>query len=85
MTTNSQPNTEFYRPERFALATCLHKALAHARDTDRLTVSELARRTGLCQRTIHNYLSGATEPLVSDAMKIARALGMTVEECFANK
>lgn len=47
------------------------------------TQTELARRSGVPQSTIHRAAAGG-DVLVSNALRIARALGVSVEEAFAH-
>ena len=45
-----------------------------------ITVKELAFKTGINKRTIDNYLrENVSQPTVENAVKIAQALGVTVE------
>lgn len=47
-----------------------------------LTQQQLASRSILPLATIQGYEQGRREPLVSGAIKIAKSLGVTVEELF---
>lgn len=48
-----------------------------------LTQAELADRIACSRQTIHSIESGKFVPSVELALKIARTLGVTVEEVFA--
>lgn len=46
-----------------------------------LSVAKLAKKTGLSKRTLDNYLrTPPAQPTAENAVKIARALGVTVEQ-----
>lgn len=45
---------------------------------------ELARRTGIAQGLISHYENDKRMPGIHNAIKIAKALGVTVEELFSN-
>lgn len=45
-----------------------------------LTLEQLAIKSGVSRVSITRYENGKREPKVGDALKIARALGCTVEE-----
>ena len=50
------------------------------RDAMRMTVSQLASRIGVSRNTITNYEAGKTEPNTSDLMRLADALGCTIND-----
>ena len=47
-----------------------------------LTQADLARIAGITRRSIHAIEGGTTAPSVVLALRIAQALGVTVEEIF---
>lgn len=49
-----------------------------------LTQIQLAERAGVSQGSITAYETGQTEPLVSVAAALARALGVTVEQLLSD-
>ena len=48
-----------------------------------LTQAELAERTGITRKSINAIESGQMVPSTILALKLARALGLTVEELFS--
>lgn len=48
-----------------------------------LTQAQLAERTGITRKSINAIETGAMVPSTILALKLARALGMTVEELFS--
>jgi len=44
-------------------------------------IAELSRRTKISRQSLYSYYHGV-EPKVENALKIAKALGLTVEEVF---
>src|SRR3954469_18042808 len=57
--------------------------VAALREKDKRTVSELASDVGVPRQTIYAIESGAYTPNTAVALKLARALGTTVEDLFA--
>lgn len=45
-----------------------------------ISMEALARTAGVCYVTMHCYESGKSVPSATNAIKIAKALGVTVEE-----
>ncbi len=72
-----------YGWERFAVY-FRGSPLAAARFVAALTQEELATKVGTSRRTISSLERGASLPSVSLAIAIARELGCTVEELFAD-
>ncbi|HEY1213189.1 MAG TPA: substrate-binding domain-containing protein [Bryobacteraceae bacterium] len=57
--------------------------LAAARKAQRLGATELARRVGISRQTLHAIESGTYVPNTSVALRLARALDLTVEALFS--
>ena len=66
------------------LAVSLGLAIRTARKASRLTLSELARRTGLSQSFLSQAENGHTVPSVLNLHAIARALGTTAHELLSH-
>jgi len=47
-------------------------------DSNHLTVARLAKRSGVHQNTVRNYLAGRCEPTLFSAQCVANALGYDV-------
>ena len=58
--------------------------LARLLATEGLTVHQVAERTGLDERTIRGILSGSTEPHAQTLHRLARGLGVKVDEFFVD-
>lgn len=55
-------------------------------DFQDIQVKELAERTGICKGTLDKYLSKRqVQPSVENAVRIAKTLGVTVEELVEGK
>lgn len=46
-----------------------------------ITMSALARKTGIKRETLYNRLNNSAEFKASEMMKLAEALGLSKEEC----
>lgn len=57
--------------------------LRDARSSRGWTQAELAEKVGVSRKTINTVENGVFVPSTLVALKIARALGMTVEELFS--
>jgi transcriptional regulator with XRE-family HTH domain len=65
----------------------LHHArenLARLLATEGLSVHQVAEQTGVDERTIRGILSGSTEPHAQTLHRLARGLGVKVEEFFVD-
>lgn len=51
----------------------------------RMTMAELARQTGLSAAALYRIRDGEATPSVDNAMAIARALRVSVEEVFGGR
>ena len=49
---------------------------------DGMTQAELAGRVGVTRQTIHSIEKGKYKPTIELALRLARALGVAVEELF---
>ena len=58
--------------------------IRNIRKQRRLTLEMLAKMSGVSRVSINRYELNKREPKLSDAMKIARALGVTVEELMGD-
>jgi putative molybdopterin biosynthesis protein len=58
------------------------KTLARARAARNLTQTEMARRTGISRQALGAIESGAYQPSVAIALRLARELGQSVETLF---
>ena len=58
--------------------------LKNAIDQGGISQRKLARMTGLTEAAITRYIKGEREPRISQAVKIARVLGVTLDELFAD-
>lgn len=56
------------------------RRLVVSREAAGFTSAELARRAGISRQRLYTYESGRAEPTVTVACKLARALGLTVEQ-----
>ncbi|HEY4759470.1 MAG TPA: XRE family transcriptional regulator [Thermoguttaceae bacterium] len=50
------------------------------REAMRMTVAQLAQRIGVSRNTVTNYEAGKTEPTASDLVRLAMALGCTIQD-----
>ena len=57
--------------------------IASVRRSKKMTQKELANKTGMHERNIQAIEAEIIAPRVANAMKIAGALGVTVEELFS--
>lgn len=55
-------------------------AIRRQREAVGMTVVELARQLGISRNTLANYESGRTEPTASELVRLADALGCTVQD-----
>jgi lambda repressor-like predicted transcriptional regulator len=62
-----------------AFMRALREQLRAERSARGLTVDELAHRSGVSARSMHRYLSGDVDIPTSATIKIAGALGLTLE------
>ena len=60
----------------------LGNRLREARSRHGLTQADLAQRAGVSRKTINTVENGIFVPSVLLALRLARTLGMTVEELF---
>lgn len=60
----------------------MNTALKKARECSGLTQVEAAEKANVSYRAYQNYEAEEREPKVSAAIRIARALGSTVEDLF---
>jgi putative transcriptional regulator len=60
----------------------LHNTLREHRARHRLTQEQLAERVGVTRKTINTVETGRFVPSTVLALKLARALGVPVEELF---
>ena len=58
-------------------------ALRQLRQRSGLALHDLAREAGLGLETLRRLDGGSREPLVTTALQVAEALGVEVEELFA--
>jgi len=56
--------------------------LKEIRLNKRITQVELAKRVGIRQQTISHYETGRAKPSLDVAVKLAKALGVSVEEIY---
>ncbi len=61
----------------------LENSLKDHRTRLNLTQAELAERVGVSRKTINTVENGVFTPSATLALKLARALGVAVEEVFA--
>ena len=61
----------------------LENSLKEHRGRLHLTQAELAERVGVSRKTINTVENGVFTPSATLALKLARALGVPVEEVFA--
>jgi putative transcriptional regulator len=64
------------------LAETLKNRLRELRDARGWTQAELAARVGVSRKTINTIENGVFVPSTPTALKIAEALGLTVEQLF---
>ncbi|MBS7671397.1 helix-turn-helix transcriptional regulator [Croceicoccus gelatinilyticus] len=63
--------------------TGLPSSLRVARVEAGLSQAQLAQQVGIARQTFNQIEQGETDPRLSTAMRIARALGKSVEELFS--
>lgn len=64
----------------FAIRIKFGRNIDRLRLENEMTQIDLARKSGLSQPAICNYINLMTEPKLSAAMRIAKALGVEIEE-----
>lgn len=67
---------------RFAMPERLANRLKERRGELGLTQAELAERVGVTRKTVNTVENGVFTPSALLAIKLARALGVTVEQLF---
>ena len=71
---------------RFAIIRAMAERLANRLKERRgalgLTQAELAQRVGVTRKTVNTVENGVFTPSTTLAIKLSRALGLTVEELF---
>lgn len=58
----------------------LSQKIKYARKKNKITQTELSKRTNLSRNTIVNFETGKRNPRVRDLQKIANALNVSIEE-----
>lgn len=71
MTTNTHTRVQ---------ATAIGDLIRRQREGVRMTVAQLAQRIGVSRNTVTNYESGKTEPAASDLVRLAAALGCSIND-----
>jgi Zn-dependent peptidase ImmA (M78 family)/transcriptional regulator with XRE-family HTH domain len=67
-------------PEPESAGADIGAAIRRHRDAVGMTVIQLARHLGISRNTLANYESGRTEPTASELVRLAEALGCTVQD-----
>ena len=58
----------------------LSQKIKYARKKNKITQTELSKKTNLSRNTIVNFETGRRNPRVRDLQKIANALNISIEE-----
>lgn len=61
-------------------ASAIGSLIRKQRDGVRMTVAQLAEQIGVSRNTVTNYEAGKTEPTASDLVRLARALGCSIND-----